>query len=330
MNRLVLFLFLFGVFAHDAFARTSGRERNVRPSQRVQRPDIKPLFNGGLQSSLTASGYRFTINPPLPNVRSSLRMARPSFSATASVLNQSSSQVPFAFADQETSLRPWNFRLYDGEGDLVWESEPAGGNPGGNEPVTVRLRPGRSLSRTVGIPLWLDEGPLAPGRYTVEAVLLSEVPLVVTTLILVLPPKVPFPPKDTGTVKGTVFFPERDPETGQMRPAGGMSIRISVLQTEVIPNAGNAPEVLQTSPPIILPPYPKLVWSGTTGNDGTFSAELPAGEYVVDVSPAYTILIYPPPPMPSGRAQVTVTSGETTETTIVLSVPKLVVDPAPN
>jgi hypothetical protein len=49
--------------------------------------------------------------------------------------------------------------------------------------------------------------------------------------------------------------------------------------------------------------------------------------------PAYTIMIFPPPPLPTGSSEITIRAGETTETTVILKQPKIVgppvvVDPA--
>lgn len=270
-----------------------------------------------------------------------MRLAAPAFRATATLLNQSRADVPLAFADRSILSRAWNFRLYDAEGILVWQSEPEDEDAENPSPHTFLLRPGRALSRSVTIPLWLEDGPLAPGRYTVEALLLADTPLVVTSFLSVLPGK--RPPAPVGTVKGLVVHGERDSESGQMRPAPGMRVTIAprgpVLVSPdpnppgpiVVPMAagtngaaspgstGNLVEAPKPQPPTV-PPGQKG-WSGFTDENGAFTADLLPGDYVVTATAAYTILVYPPPPVLTGRAEITIRAGETTETTVVLARP---------
>lgn len=356
MNRLLL-LFLPFLFAGASFgeSRTSVSSRasvarqlpskarilpRPTPPRRVPpspvplprpRPLPLPLPNGGLEASLAPSGYQFTqVADPtntfsLPAVRTVLR-------ATASVFNRGRVNVPFGFSDRSILTRSWNFRLYDATGVMVWQSEAEGEGTPDAQPFTFNLPPGRSISRTLVIPLRGDNGPFAPGRYTLEAVLLSDVPLVVTSLISIVPPtnRPPVNPL-LGTVNGLVVFPDRDPETGQMRPAGGMRVSISPNPNDTPlpepPDGGSSPPSpglpgVSNSADALPPGTPNVFWSGITREDGTFSARLRPGNYVVHVQPAVMIMIYPPPPMPTGRAEITITANETTETTIVLSMPQ--------
>ncbi len=321
--------------------RVPQRGRNV-----PERPVIMPKPAGGLQSSLSTNGYQFTQVTPPPNHP----IAAPTFRATASLLNQSRTDVPLAFVDRSIVARGWNFRLYDPNGILVWQSEAEDEEVPNAQPYTFALRPGRALSRTVTVPLWLESGPLEPGRYTVEAILLTDTPLVVTSFISVLSGKQP--PVLMGTVKGLVLHGERD-ATGQMRPAPEMHVTITpksqvrpplpVSPVEInIPSgatntnpgasgADNTPSIFRPSP--ISPPHLPPSWSGFTDDKGTFTANLLPGTYTVRAMPAYTIMIFPPPPLPTGSSEITIRAGETTETTVILKQPKIVgppvvVDPA--
>jgi hypothetical protein len=236
--------------------------------------------------------------------------------------------VPFGFASESAQRRAWYFRLLNEGGEQVWESEsqPEAAAAGETAGVTLMLRPGRSISRTMVVPMVLPDGrPLAAGRYLLEAVLLSDMPLTASTVILVQGTDTP-PGPDTrlGVIQGRAVQAQRD-ENSIMPPAPGY--RVSIIPVAVLPGPG--PVSLTDSsvsgagfaarqPPIRVP---LPIWTGVTGQNGEFRAEVPPGEYEVRVEFAgAVIMIYPPPPLWRGSERVRVAAGQTTETTVLLTL----------
>ena len=276
---------------------------------------------GGLQTSLSTG--HFSVVPGPADSRSPLGVARtPGVRATAAVVNRGRQGVSFGFANASAQKRGWHFRLVNAEGEQVWESEAQPEAETESDPagVTLMLRPGRSLARTVLVPMVLPDGKaLAAGRYLLEAVLLSDLPLTASTVILVqgadLPP---VQDKKLGVIQGRAVQAERD-ENGQMPPAPGF--RVTVVRAgrgvEPLPLNGPPAKGSDAGANVVRPP----VWTGLTDERGEFRAEVPAGDYEVKVEfEGVVATIYPPPPLPRGHAQVTVAAGRTTDTTIVLTL----------
>lgn len=113
----------------------------------------------GLTSRLDLPAAEFTTGGP------AVEPAR-SFPATFEFTNSSSAPVKVALGEPASSLTKIAFRLLDGSGDVLWTSEEPLAEGAG--PVAT-LAVGQSWKRTVQIPLFLEDGQLEIGRYSVEA-----------------------------------------------------------------------------------------------------------------------------------------------------------------
>lgn len=282
---------------------------------------------GGLQTSLSTG--HFLVVPGPAESRSQVGGPRtPGVRATAAVVNRGRQGVPFGFANESVQKRGWYFRLVNANGEQVWESEaqPEAETESDSAGVTLMLRPGRSITRTVLVPMVLPDGKaLAAGRYVLEAVLLSDLPLTASTVILVRGADTPpVQDKKLGVIQGRAVHAQRD-ENGQMPPAPGFRVTVVPSGRGIEPlRLNGAPEAdSDAGPNVVRPPVRPTppAWTGLTDEKGEFRAEVPAGNYEVKVEfEGAVIAIYPPPPLPRGQAQVTVQAGRTTDTTIVLTL----------
>ena len=288
---------------------------------------VRLAHAGGLQTSLSTG--HFSVVPGQAESQSRAGGQRtPAVRATAAVVNRGRQAVPFGFASESVQRLGWYFRLVNAAGEQVWESEaqPETVTEAGTSGVTLMLRPGRSITRTVTVPMVLPEGgALAAGRYLLEAVLLSDMPLTASTVILVREADTrPGEDRRLGVIQGRAVHAERD-ENSTMPAAAGFRVTVVPAGRGVEPLRlnGSSREGSDAGTMVVRPPLRPTppVWTGVTGENGEFRAEVPAGDYEVRVEfEGAVIAIYPPPPLPRGQAQVTVQAGRTTDTTIVLTL----------
>jgi hypothetical protein len=282
--------------------------------------DWRPLpAGGGLNISLTTSGYRFPqipdvivfavpdgksttpavdgrILPPYP-----LPGPRSSFNACVSLTNRSRQAIPFTFNDAGPR---WIFRIVDSEDHEVWKSN----SDGASAPVLTddKLGPGKTWKQTASIPLVIDGTWLAAGVYTLQAYLNADKAVSATSVFEV----VANPLVNTG-IKGLVLklIPPPDGTLGPITeiPAAGVQVRV----TEIVD-------------PLVRLARPIFTWVGYTNDEGRFTVNTPPGRFLVSVyeRPFWSIpdsvnaLRIIAPPIPVATAEVTVQQGAFSEITL--------------
>lgn len=108
----------------------------------------------GLQVSLTTESFDVSAD-------------QATITAFARLTNHGSEPVSFTFPNFYVANQVFNFRLFNSDGEQLWQSELAVVITGG--PQSVDLLAHSTWERHVPVPLNVGGQPLAPGVYTVEA-----------------------------------------------------------------------------------------------------------------------------------------------------------------
>ena len=225
------------------------------------------VLGGGLQVSLSTSGYKFiAADAPVPVASTKGRESRPaaardSFAASALLVNRSGSEVAFTFPNPPAAERHWTFRVFDSAGGLVWESDA----DVIAAQVTTEANLGKSArwKRNILVPLKLDGKWLAPGSYTLEASIDADRQLGATAIFQIVPP-LQQPPTDKNTgIKGRVSIATGGAGVDVENPFVGAFVQVR-------PSPSGAG--LETHP---------LVWSGYTDALGEFQVPTTAGKFLV-------------------------------------------------
>lgn len=231
--------------------------------------DWKPIPVGGLNVLLATSGYRFqeasngveiTSNGPQPG-------GKRSFVASVSLSNRSRSAIPFSFNDAGPR---WIFRIVDAADQEVWRSDS--GTASAQVITEDVLGPGKTWKVSARIPLVIDDMPLAPGAYTIQAFLNADKSVSATSVFEV----VPAPGQDTG-INGLVLKEVADSNLGTTfvgLPAAGVRIQVTEIVTS---------RILKNRQPFI--------WSGSTNSEGKFKVHTPAGRFRVSAYEPLTVQI---------------------------------------
>jgi len=275
--------------------------RAVDPAQPEWPPTIE-VRTGGLQTSLVLGTFKVRVGsssdaptqPSTPPV-----LGRTSFPALAVLENRSNSNVPFTFPDAASAARKWTFRLFDSTGAKIWQSDldPVGDAPSVESPL---LR-GSRWRRNVQIPLTLNNAPLPPGLYTVEASVDADKQLGATAVFEVSSRTLPPPDAKATGIRGLVLRASgsrEDPTASQELPVGGAAIVVS----EIIP-----PESAQVRAP--------FTWRGVTNHEGRFQVNTPPGRFQVTATLPQGPEANPLPPA-SRSVQVEVETGRFNEVII--------------
>lgn len=278
-------------------------------------PGGTPL--GGVQMSLTTGGYKFfadTSTGSDPGANGSTRpptpAARDSFPASAVLFNRSNTDIAFSFGDPVSAQRHFRFRVFDSAGKEVWSSDDGGAPQVITEDTLARRSAWR---RTVRVPLQLEGKPLAPGVYTLEALIDADKQVGATSVFEVVSPPNP-DPKLTG-IKGLVLQ-ATGPQTANT-PATELPVAGAQIVVYAIPDDPSQP-----------PTRPPFFWQGLTTTEGRFQVNTPPGHYRVRATlprqptPIDDVLMRPAPlPGPSKTTEVTVEDGKFSEVTFHFPAP---------
>ena len=230
------------------------------------------VLGGGLQVSLSTSGYKFiAADAPVPEASTKGREFRPaaardSFAASALLVNRSGSEVAFTFPNPPAAERHWTFRVFDSAGGLVWESDA----DVIAAQVTTEAKLGKSerWKRSILVPLKLDGKWLAPGSYTLEASIDADRQLGATAIFQIVPPLLPKPETDKNTgIKGRVMLGIGDMPGDVDKPAVGARITVQEMRTDAAPGE-----------------RPLFSWTGTANELGGFQVLTPPGKFLVTAS----------------------------------------------
>jgi hypothetical protein len=268
--------------------------------------DWRPFPIGGLNVSLTTSGYRF---PQFPDVvpdsaadRKTLPpfpRTRTSFTACVSLTNRSREAIPFTFNDAGPR---WIFRIVDSEDREVWRS---GSDIASPQVLTDdKLGAGKTWKQTARIPLVIDGNALAAGIYTLQAYLNADKAVSATSVFEVVAPLL------KSGIKGLVLKQIAPPDgtLGPIKevPAAGVQVRVN--------------EILDSLALVKRLPF---TWVGYTDSEGRFTVNTPPGRFRVSVyESAYGPGPYPLnvriglPQTPVTTAEVTVQQGAFSEVTL--------------
>ncbi len=217
---------------------------------------------GGLNVSLTTGGFRFAV--PTEPAAEKIRVPKhavivaDSFAACAVLQNRSRDGITFDFPNAGAAERKFKFRVFDSEGEQVWESDADVVSP---EVVTTEtLLRGARWKRVIRIPLVIDGTPLPPGAYSLQATLEADKqPGAAVPFEVVEPPK-PDPTVENTGIAGKVVVVDGDVES----PAAGAT----VLVQQIIPQG-------------VRLDHPPFNWSGHTDDAGAFKTKTPPGRYKV-------------------------------------------------
>lgn len=267
--------------------------------------------------SINTSAYRVYVGAPVPTrtradrAQAKAFRVRETLIASVQLLNRSSQDLMFSFADDAAAQRRFDFRVFNSEGTEVWASNNVESDAVAKA-ANAALRKRSKWSASVQIPLKIDDVWLAPGVYTVEASLAGELKIGATTLFEVARTPEPAPqPENTG-IKGQVFALN---SANEIVVAPGMMVSIRELRQE------------PSNP--FSSPFPFL-GSVVTDNDGRFQVNTPPGHFEVvaqvprpPVKVPMTasivdnqVVIRPPPPLPEHPRDskvVQVTAGQFSE-----------------
>jgi hypothetical protein len=282
-------------------------------------PRANSIAQGGLQISLTTSGYKFIVGDPAPGgnltkagtaattprARTLLPAVRDAFAASAIFTNRSSSDISFMFSNPVAAEQHFKFRVLDSGGKEVWVSAEV--SPDG--PTTEdTLRRRSAWRRTVLVPLKIEGAPLPPGRYTLEAILDADAAISASSIFEVSPP--PDPDGIQTGIAGQVL------QTTGLEPTAGAAFlpdERAVAGARIV-----ITEILDPRTPVARAPF---FWEGVTNTEGRFHANTPPGRFRV------TATLPPPGPMaanvapgPNGPLQsktleITVQAGQFSEAT---------------
>jgi hypothetical protein len=259
---------------------------------------IKPIPSfggGGLSVSLTTGGYRFAeaINGPVIQIFPPIPGGATSFAASVAVCNRSRLPITFNFNDAGPR---WTFRILDSDDQEVWQSD--------SDIVSAQvitedvLGPGKTWKRTERIPLIVDESPLAPGIYTLQAFLNADKSVSATSVFEIVPRE----GEDTG-IKGLVL---------------SRNITVSTdTNTPPVPVPGALVTVTEIVNPAVRMSRPPFNWNGSTDSEGRFVVKAPPGHYRVTATRNITAPHFDPisgfwigfPGFTSATAEVNVQQG---------------------
>ena len=289
------------------FAFAPENMRGINPG-----PRPGPVAQGGLQISLTTSGYKFVVSAPATaeNVQNSAGLdgrpadrpvptPRDSFAVSAVLTNRSNTDISFIFPNAAAAERHFKFRLLDSEGKLIWASVEAESDG----PTTEETLRRRSVwRRTVLVPLRIAGAPLPPGQYTVEAVVDADKQLFASTLFEVVAP-----PDPDGNETGIA---------GQVLHATGLPLTSNVPVAPDLPVSGARiviTELLEPNAPVARGPF---FWQGVTNTEGRFGVPTPPGRFRVTATLPAISLAPVPGPVPSKAVEVVVEAGRFSDVTI--------------
>jgi hypothetical protein len=271
---------------------------------------------GGLQITLTTSGYKFFVpaptavgvaglQEPIPPIPPPVP-PRDSFRATVLFQNRSNTAVTFVFPGPNAAANHFVFRVFDAGGKLIWQNPQPRLEPVTDTPATLGRRSG--WRRSVQVPLMIGSDWLAPGRYTLEAAIDGEPQLGASTVFEVALPAGGPPPGSTDTgIDGVVLQRPNLYMTNDDPP--------EFMGPEVIPRPVKASliieEIRSTGWDSSIPPFR---WTGTTDDLGRFHVVTPAGRFRIRATslepPDISVNpIDPVPPPITGSADVIVTAG---------------------
>ncbi len=287
--------------AVSALAVTGGRA----VAQIVPVPPV-PTIGSGLHTVLSTGGYKFVI--PADADPAADIAARSSFPASVSLYNRSSSDIDFSFPDPVKAEKKFTFRIFNKAGAQVWESDAEIVAPA--VITDAKLAKGARWSRTLLIPLKPGGTALAPGAYSLEAVVDADKKPGAVTIFEVAP--APDPVVVQG-INGLVLKPN-PPEAANPLPAG-------------IPAAGAYVSVVELAAGGAPPTRPLFVWNGRTDDAGKFNVKTPEGRFrvtatLLNTTPAAAFGNYVPPATKS--VEVTVAAGVFSDVTISLPAPPVV------
>ncbi len=268
------------------------------------------VLGGGLQVSLSTSGYKFiAADAPAPVASTKGRESRPaatrdSFAASALLVNRSGSEVGFTFPNPGAAERHWTFRIFDSAGGLVWESDTE--VMAAQIMTEAKLGKAARWKRNIRVPLKRDGQWLAPGSYTLEASIDADRQLGATAIFQILPPPSPKPELDKTTgIKGRVTI-----------GAGGIASDADK------PFAGAHVQIREIRPEAALSDRPLFVWSGSANELGEFQVLTPAGKFLVSAiairRPVVEGVAAALLPVAPKAVEVTVESGQFSEVSIRL------------
>jgi hypothetical protein len=263
-------------------------------------PSIMPVVStGGLQVSLTTSGSQFT--PGLVTTTQNSGSLQANFLATATISNRSKSIIPLMFANKYQADQGWVFSLYKDD-KLVWTDARVYALCAADYffPIRCSLTPGRSLTKTVSIPLADYRGvPWAAGEYVLEACLLSNSKIKSSVVVCIQPTY-----EKIGTINGVVRQPTKDSYGNHINPRQVFVI-VSPSDTSIPLNGYNS-------------------WTGVTDNKGLFKASLLAGTYSVKAYIPGTSVsnsLYTSTPVVWGDTNSILTSGSVSSAIVELKIP---------
>jgi hypothetical protein len=263
----------------------------------------------------TAFGLRVTVNTRAfkferanPEVPTTSRSPKTSFTANATITNGSRAAIPFNIPANITGPQRIIFKVHDSEGHEVWRSEPE--VPGGSDPQY--LKPGATWRRTMQIPLVLESGPLPVGRYSLEAALVNGDPVTASTLFEVIPNHQPpvEPTRISGLVLNTHFTPIGGIPTAIHTPASWVGVEVEEAHGRVF----------QIDPPLFR-------WNGSTDAVGRFSLVARPGTFVIRALNPHIITIPPsgenivigvPFPIVYSSVKVAVSAGEVSQPVVMI------------
>jgi hypothetical protein len=298
------------------FAVGAGQIAAINPG-----PRPAAAAQGGLQISLTTSGYKFIVGdapaggnrtsgnatPRTSNSREPLPAIRDSFAVSAILTNRSNSDIPFVFDNPIAAEQHFKFRVLDAAGKEVWVSTEVPSDGPTTEDILSRRSAWR---RTVLVPLKIEDAPLAPGRYTLEAILEADNPLAASLIFEVAAP--PDPDGKLTGITGQVLQAINGPEAG-----AGTGAVVSPIAERVVANARIViTEILDSNTPVARAPF---FWQGVTNAEGRFQTNTPPGRFRVmatlpPASPTVATNILPGP-VQSKTIEVRVEAGQFSEVT---------------
>ena len=264
------------------------------PPQPIPGPPVPIVQPSGVTISLTTPAYNFSEQPQ------SARPGIPGFQATVTLANNTDGDIPFEFPTPLDAQRHFLFRVFDSSNRLVWDS----GNGLASAHVITHSTLARhsAWSQSAFVPHIVKGSLLAPGVYTLEAIINGSPEFSANASFKVLRAINPPPPVGMSGIKGVALI-------GPIRP-------VEILGQ---PNTAPLPyAVIRVSGPILPMSLGALIrapiFTQTVKADaqGRFQVAVPPGRYTVTGEPPN-----PGSPFPRGSTQdVTVKANEFTEITV--------------
>jgi hypothetical protein len=262
-------------------------------------PVMPVVSTGGLQTSLTTSGSQFTPGLVTTTINSSSLQAN--FLATATISNRSKYTIPLIFVNKYQADQAWVFSLYK-DNNLVWTDARVYALFAADYffPIRCALTPGRSLTKTISIPLADYKGiPWSAGEYVLEACLLSNSKIKSSTIIYIQPTY-----EKMGTINGVIRQPIKD-SYGYYNSPNQVFVIVSPSDTSIPLNGYNS-------------------WTGYTDNKGLFKASLLSGTYSIKAyvpGTAVSNVLYTSTPIVWGGTNTILSSGSIVPAIVELKTP---------